>query len=116
MAELTCPNRANTGGFPLLKGDAAIDTASGNLVITINPHIGFDIDWTGGFWLLVSNAITSGIQPVVLTTRGSGSIKPLYLFSGIQATAAELETSGDGVLLCFYNASNGKLQTINNNL
>lgn len=116
MDNLTYPSRANTGGFPLLKGNAVVDTTSGNLVVTITPHIGFGTDWTGGFWLKIGNNVATGIQPVVVTTEGSGTYKPLYLFSGVQATAAELETTGEGVLLCFYDAANGRLQVVSINI
>lgn len=107
------PNRANTGGFPLLKGIPSVDATSGNLVITFEPHAALQDTWTGGFWVWVDGAITSSAdQPVVFATRGVNGVTPVYLFGGIQATAATLATSVGGQLLCFWNAVNGRLQII----
>lgn len=116
MAELTYANMANTRGVPLLQGNAIVDTTSGNLVVTLTPHLGFGNNWTGEFLLKILNQVISGIQPVVVTTEGSGTYKPLYLYNGIQATAAELETTGEGVLKCVYDASNGRLQVLSINI
>lgn len=116
MDDLTYPSVANTGGIPLLKGNAAVDAASGNLIITLNPHLGFGNSWTGEFLLKIINPIATGIQPVVLTTEGSGNYKPLYLYNGVQATAAELETLGGGILKCVYDASDGRLQVLSINI
>lgn len=114
MAEfLLEPNRANTGGLPLLKGIPSVDTASGNLVITFEPHAALESTWTGGFWVWVDGAITSASdQPVVFATRGVTGQTPVYLFGGIQATAATLATTIGGQLLCFWNAVNSRLQII----
>lgn len=111
MAEfLTYPNRANTEGFPLLKGIPSVDATSGNLVITFEPHAAMGNQWTGGFYVFVDGAIATGAQPVVFATRGVAETKPLYMFNGAQATAAELVTTTGGVLICFYNGANQKLQ------
>ena len=68
MAYLTYPNLANTGGFPLLEGTAAV--SGGNLVITFQPHAALDNTWTGAFYVKISNAVATGTQPVVFARTG----------------------------------------------
>lgn len=112
MAYLTYPNRANTGGFPLIEGTASIDATSGNLVITFQPHAALGESWTGGFYVKIGNTIATGAQPVVFTTQGESTTYPLVGFNGTQLTAAELVTTGGGVLIAFYDASNKRLQAL----
>lgn len=111
MATPTYPNRANTQGFPLLEGSAAIDGA--NLVISFQPHAYLGTNWTGGFWVKVTGAVVTGAQPAFFATVGqSNSQTPLYLFNGSQATAADLVTTGPGIFLCFWDASSQRLQML----
>ena len=114
MAELTYPNVANYNGIPLLKGNASV--ADGKVTITFEPHK-FSEQWTGGFWVWVTNAIAapgSGETPlpVFFNTQGGGNEYPLLRFSGVQATNALLATSTGGVLQCFFNSSNNRLQLV----
>lgn len=108
------PNLANTHGFPLLEGKAAI--SGDNLIIAFQPHAAYASSWTGGFWVKVSGSVATGTQPVYFATEGvSNSNVPLMLFSGTQATAANLTTGGNGVALCFWDATTSVLQLISNN-
>ena len=107
------PNLANTKGFPLLEGSAAV--ADGNLIITFQPHAAYAQSWTGGFWVKVTGNVSTGTQPVFFATAGvANSNVPLMLFSGQQATAASLATGGNAVMLCFWDASTSVLQLISN--
>lgn len=113
MAYLTYPNLANTGGLPLLEGTAAV--SGGNLVITFQPHAALGEAWTGGFYVKISNAIATGSQPVVFATQGQNGTYPLVGFNGAQLTAAQLVTSGGGVIIAFYDASNKRLSALTKN-
>lgn len=112
MAYLTYPNRANTGGYPLIEGNASVDAISGNLVITFQPHAALGESWTGGFYVKIANAIETGAQPAVFTTQGETQVFPIVGFNGTQLTAAELVTTGGGVMIAFYDASNRRLQSL----
>ncbi len=109
MATPTYPNRANTQGFPLLEGTAAVDGT--NLVISFSPHAYLGANWTGGFWVKVLGTVATGSQPVFFATTGTaGSQVPLYLYNGSQATAADLATTGNGIIMCFWDAAASRLQ------
>lgn len=112
MGELDYPNRTNTQGFPALLGTPSVDTASGNLVISFNPHRALNENWAGGFYVEIAGPIVTGAQPVVFATRGIAGTTPLYFFSGVQVTAADLVTTTGGVLHCFYNSNTGRLQLV----
>lgn len=116
MAILDYPNKANASGFPLLEGTAAVDSTSGNLVITFQPHLAYNANWTGGFYVKIANAIATGSQPVVFATAGTSQTAPLYTYGGTQATAAELVTTTGGIILCFWDASANRLQVIGSNI
>lgn len=112
MSWLSYPNLANTGGFPLLEGTAAVDATSGNLVVTFQPHAALGEQWTGAFYVKIANTVVTGTQPVVFATQGVTGSTPLYLFSGTQVTAEDIVTTGGAVLFCFYDASSRRLQVL----
>lgn len=111
MAELTYPNRVNTLGFPILECTASI--ADGNLVFTFKPHLALDYQWMGNFNVKVLNAITTGTtEPVVFATQGEQGNAPLYYYNGDPVTAADVQTTGNGVMGVFYDAASRRLQLL----
>ncbi len=112
MAELSYPNRVNKEGIPTLLGVPALETigAVETLVVTFQPHRALNANWSGEFDVYVSGAVVTGAQPVVFKTVGEMGYAPLYLYSGVQATAASLVTTTGGIIKCFYNKDTGRLQ------
>lgn len=115
---LTYPNRVNTKGFPTLLGVPSLETigAVETLVITFQPHLALNANWSGGFFVEISSAIVTGAQPVVFRTQGLTGYTPLYLYDGVQATAADLTTTTGGIVMCFYSKDNDRLQLIATNV
>lgn len=114
MVELSYPNRVNANGFPALSGTPSIVSIGGidTLVIEFNPHL-TEEGWSGAFRVSLTNTVADGSQPVVFTTKGENGSKPLYLYSGNQATAAAIKTTAIGsVFECFYNADTKRLQLV----
>lgn len=111
MAELTYPNRVNTQGVPTLLGTPSVDTASGNIVVTFNPHLALGERWSGMFLVQITAPISTA-QPVVFATQGIAGSTPLYRYGGAQAIGTDITTTTGGVLLCFYNADNNRLQLL----
>lgn len=113
MAELTYPNRANTGGFPLL--ECVANVVGDNLIFTFQPHAALGANWTGGFYVKVANAIAETAvttEPVVFATQGVTGNMPLYFYNGDAVTGADVVTTGNGVMLCFYDAASRRLQLL----
>ncbi len=111
MADLTYPNRVNTQGFPTLLGTPSVDTASGNIVITFNPHLALGERWSGAFLVQITAPISTA-QPIVFTTQGESERVPLYRYGGAQALGTDITTTTGGVLMCFYNADTKRLQLL----
>lgn len=118
MANLTYPNRVNTKGFPSLLGTPSLETigAVETLVITFQPHLALNSNWSGGFFVEIPSPIVTGAQPVVFRTQGVTGYTPLFLFNGVQATAASLTTTAGGVVMCFYNRDTDRLQLMATNV
>lgn len=110
MAELTYPNKSNTQGFPLLNAVPSI--ADGNLVLTFQPHLSLGAEWSGAFFVNIAGTIVSGSQPVVFATSGVQGNTPLYNYDGAQTTAANIVTTGGGIIICFYNHQTNRLQIV----
>lgn len=111
MEALTYPNRVNTQGFPSLSGTPSVDTASGNIVITFNPHLSLGDRWSGAFLVNITAPITTA-QPVVFATLGDTNRVPLYRYGGAQAIGTDIATTTGGVLMCFYNSDTKRLQLL----
>lgn len=118
MAELSYPNRVNSRGIPTLLGVPSLETigAVETLVITFQPHKELNANWSGAFFVEISNAIVTGAQPVVFRTQGVTGYAPLMLFNGVQATSAALTTTTGGIVMCFYNKDDDKLQLMATNV
>lgn len=114
MANLTYPNRVNTKGIPTLLGVPSVETigAVATLVITFQPHLALNDNWSGLFLVDISSPVATGVQPVVFRTAGVSGFTPLTMYNGLQATAAELETTTGGAILCLFDRSKNKLQLI----
>lgn len=112
MTDYPYPNRVNTKGVPTLLGVPSLETigAVETLVITFQPHRELNANWSGKFLVNVSGAVATGTQPVVFRTAGLTGFVPLYLYSGLQATAANLLTTTGGVIECFFNRDTNRLQ------
>ncbi len=95
-------------GVPTLETIGAVET----LVVTFQPHRELNANWSGEFFVEVNGAVTTGTQPVVFKTAGVAGYIPLYLYSGVQATAAALTTTTGGVIECFFNRDTNRLQLL----
>ncbi len=118
MAELAYPNRVNTKGYPTLLGVPSLETigAVETLVLTFQPHRALNDSWSGAFFVEIPSAVVTGAQPVIFRTAGVTGYVPLYLFNGVQATAASLTTTTGGVVMCFYNRDTNRLQLMATNV
>lgn len=57
--------------------------------------------------------ITTSTNTVEFGTIGVlGSSIPLYLYNGAQATVADLVTTTGGIIKCFYDRTNNRLQAL----
>lgn len=118
MTNADYPNRVNTKGFPTLLGVPTLETigAVETLVITFQPHKELNANWSGAFFVEIASPIVTGAQPVVFRTQGVTGYVPLMLFNGVQATSASLTTTTGGVVMCFYNRDENKLQLMATNV
>lgn len=114
MAELTYPNRVNTQGMPTLAGTPSVVSIGGTdtLVVEFNPHLALNADWSGAFWVNITQAVATGAQPVVFSTIGEQGYTPLYMYGGSQATAADLVTTTGGIIMCFFDYATRRLQLV----
>lgn len=112
----TVPLRfANRFGIPMLEVQSV--TTSGTVTtLNFNDHPQRGAFFYGGFWVKVpaiaSTSSTSGYTIEFATLGVSGSNLPLYLYNGDQATVGDMETDGPGILLCFYDRTTNRLQTV----
>lgn len=114
----TVPLRyANRGGIPMIETIGVSESAAPATVTTFlfNDHPQRRAPFFGGFWVKinVNTATLAQDNNVEFGTQGvTGSGIPLYLYNGTLATVADIATTG-GVLLCFYDRVNNRLQLIN---
>jgi len=58
--------------------------------------------------------VATSTELLQFTTIGvTGSTVPVYLPTGIQATVANIATTGEGIFLLFYDRDNNKVTLIN---
>ena len=80
---------SNGGGFPNLEA-VSVTSDGTNTTISFNPQ-----------------------QFVQVSTIGvSGSVQPVYLSTGVQATVANIESTGNGIYLFFYDRDTNRVQLI----
>ena len=106
---------ANTRGFPMIEVQSV--TTSGTIAtFNFNDHPQRRGNFFGGFWVKVpaiTTTTTTAAYTIEFATLGvTGSNVKLYFYGGTQATLGDLETDTGGVMLCFYDAVNGRLQVI----
>lgn len=112
MNDYPYPNVVNSKGIPTLLGRPSLETigAVEMLVVTFAPHRELNRNWSGEFDVLIDGAVATGVQPVVFRTEGVTGYVPLFLYSGLQATAAALQTTTGGIIKCFYKRDTDRLQ------
>lgn len=112
----TLPLRfSNRLGFPMIEVQSV--TTSGTVTtFNFNDHPQRGAFFFGGFWAklpAITTTTTTSSNTVEFATLGvSGSNLPLYLYNGDQATLGDLETSGPGIILCFYDRTTNRLQAM----
>ena len=105
---------ANRFGFGMIEAQS-VSEAGTVTTFQFNDHPQRRGNFFGGFWvkLPIVDATTGGTNTVEFATTGTfGSNVPLYLYSGVQATKADLATTSGGILLCFYDRVSNRLQAI----
>jgi hypothetical protein len=110
MAQLKFSNRI---GFPNLEA-TGVSSDGTNTTVTFNSHpFVLTGSFFGGFWIKISQAVTTSTEPLQFTTSGvSGSTVPVYLASGTQATVADIASTGPAIYLAFYDRDNNRVQLI----
>lgn len=107
--------RSNPNGIPMLEVQSV--TTSGTITtFNFNDHPQRRNFFFGGFWVKVpaiATTSTTSSNTVEFATLGIlGSNLPLYLYNGDQATLGDLETTGPGIILCFYDRTTNRLQAM----
>lgn len=99
---------ANRNGFPCIEATSVTSDGT-NTTVAFNPHFGSN-NFFGGFWVKIPQTVATSTQPLQFTTVGvSGSTVPVYLSTGAQATVANIETTGGGIFLLFYDRDSNKV-------
>lgn len=102
---------ANTRGFPCIES-TSITSDGTNTTVSFNAHQGSN-NFFGGFWVKINQSVTTSTEPLYFTTTGvSGSTIPVYLSTGLQATVANIVTTGNGIFLLFYDRDNNRVTLI----
>ena len=103
--------RVNTRGIPCLKTTNATADAT-RLTLTFAPHQNLS-DFFQGLFLVYVTSIPAGVAndlPVYLSTEGYlGSEKQLFT---PQSTAVTSQEVVEGVYLCFYDSTTGKVRVM----
>lgn len=104
----------NRNGFPCVESKSVTSDGAGTTTITFNRHNYLITNYfAGGFWIKIAQTLANGSDDIVFTIDNLPSFTtPLYLSTGVQATAADLESDGNGVHLCFYDRDSNRLQLI----
>lgn len=100
----------NRRGFPCVESNSSNEDGTTTSFIFENHRL-IETGFSGGFWVRLNQVVTTGTNVVQFTITG-GSTLPLYLSNGEQATLADVETTGGGVFLCFYDRNANRLQLI----
>lgn len=101
----------NRRGFPCVESNSINEDGTTTTFVFDNHHL-IQSGFSGGFWVRLNQAV-SGTNVVQFTITGvSDSTLPLYLSNGSQATLGDVETTGGGVFLCFYDRNANRLQLI----
>ena len=102
---------ANRFGFPCIESTSVISDGT-NTTVSFNPHQNGD-NFFGGFWVKIGQNVATSTEPLQFATTGVvGSTIPVYLQTGVQATVANIVTSGGGIFLLFYDKDNNRVTLI----
>lgn len=102
---------ANRFGFPCIESTSVTSDGT-NTTVAFNPHQGGD-NFFGGFWVKIGQNVATSTEPLQFTTTGVvGSTVPVYLQTGVQATVANIVTTGGGIFLLFYDRDNNRVTLI----
>lgn len=106
-------NRVNTRGVPCIRNINATLTDE-RLTLTFAPHANVSDFFQGLFLVKIDNVhpTPTGADPVpvYLFTEGFlGSDKQLFTPQGVPVTSTEVV---DGVYLCFYDSTTGKVRVM----
>lgn len=115
----TVPLRVcNRLGIPMLEVQSAVQGTSPSTVTTFyfNNHPQRNINFFGSFYVKIPQNTATMTQDNTVefaTLDVLGSNIPLYLFDGSQATVGDIATTGNGIMLCFYDKVSNRLQLVN---
>lgn len=115
----TVPLRvSNRLGFGMLQVQAIDETSTtGTTLFKFNNHPQRNIYFFGGFFVKIPQdltTLTSQSNEVTFSTIDSNEVPTkLYLYDGTVAKISDISTSGGGIMLCFYDRADGKLQLVN---
>lgn len=102
----------NTRGIPAI-ASVNVEEGTGTTTVTFNNHPQLNYRFAGGFWVKIAQTLETGTNVIQFATNGvANSTIPLYLSTGDQATAEDLESAGKSVFLCFYDRDSNYLQLI----
>ena len=115
----TVPLRvSNRLGFGMLQVQNVDETSiTGTTLFKFNNHPQRNINFFGGFFVKVPqnlSELTSQSNEVAFVTIDSNETPTkLYLYDGTVAKISDIGTTGGGIMLCFYDRMDGKLQLVN---
>ena len=102
---------SNQRGFPCIESTSVTSDGT-NTTVSFNPHQGSS-NFFGGFWVKIAQAVTTSTEPLQFTTTGiPNTTVPVYLQTGVQATVADIVTTGQGIFLLFYDRDNNRVTLI----
>lgn len=102
----------NRRGFPCVESNTVTEDGTTTTFVFDNHRL-IQSGFSGGFWVRINQVVATGTNVVQFTITGvSDSTIPVYLSNGEQATLADLETTGGGVFLFFYDRNINRLQLI----
>ena len=102
---------ANRFGFPCIESTSVTSDGT-NTTVSFNPHQNGD-NFFGGFWVKIGQNVATSTEHLQFETTGVvGSTIPVYLQTGVQATVADIVTSGGGIFLLFYDKDNNRVTLI----
>ena len=102
---------ANRFGCPCIESTSVTSDGT-NTTVSFNPHQNGD-NFFGGFWVKIGQNVATSTEPLQFETTGVVcSTIPVYLQTGVQATVADIVTSGGGIFLLFYDKDNNRVTLI----
>lgn len=104
---------SNGGGFPNLEAVSVTSDGTNTTIAFNHQQFVASNRFFGGFWVKIPQAVTTSTQPLQVSTIGvSGSVQPVYLSTGVQATVADIASTGNSIYLFFYDRDTNRVQLI----